>query len=91
MNNTELYNHLLSVQPEKRMVVAIEELSELQKELSKYLRNKLDKSNLLEEYVDVLIMMEQIKLLFDFQNKDIEMVKNYKLNRLQERYTNNNL
>ena len=91
MNNTELYNHLLSVQPEKQMVVAIEELSELQKELSKYLRNKLDKSNLLEEYVDVLIMMEQIKLLFDFQNKDIEMVKNYKLNRLQERYTNNNL
>ena len=38
-------------------VVAIEEMSELQKELSKFIRGKGNRDNLIEEVADVLIMI----------------------------------
>ena len=49
-----------------QMVVAIEELSELQKELCKYLRYGLDAQrveNIAEEIADVEIMLEQVKIM----------------------------
>lgn len=86
-----LYKELLSLNPTAQMIVAIEELSELQKELTKALRNKIDKIALLEEYVDVSIILEQIKILYKLNDKDINLMKKMKLDRLQERLENNNL
>ena len=50
-------------------VVAIEECSELQKELTKALRGKGNFDNLSEEIADVEIMLEQIKLIYDNQER----------------------
>ena len=86
-----LYKELLSLNPTAQMIVAIEELSELQKELTKALRNKIDKIALLEEYVDVSIILEQIKILYKLNDKDINLMKKMKLDRLRERLENNNL
>ena len=86
-----LYKELLSLNPTAQMIVAIEELSELQKELTKALRNKIDRVAILEEYVDVMIILEQIKILYKLNDKDINLMKKIKLDRLQERLENNNL
>ena len=91
MNRDELYRELLTTRTQSQVIVAIEELSEFAKELCKYLRGKLDKNNLLEEYVDVYIMMEQMKILFDLQDEDIQRFMEYKLNRLEKRFKNNEL
>lgn len=66
-------------------VVAIEEMSELQKELSKFIRGKGDRENLIEEVADVLIMVTQIQLMYYIPDDDVEKVMHFKLNRLKER------
>lgn len=91
MNKDELYKELISKYGDKQLIIAIEELSEFAKELCKYLRGKLDKSNLLEEYVDAMIMMEQMKILFELKDEDIQKFKNWKLTRLEERMKKNQL
>ena len=46
-----------------QITVAFEEMSELQKELCKYLRGRGSQENIAEEIADVEIMMEQMKML----------------------------
>lgn len=48
-----------------QIIVAIEECSELIKELSKTLRQKCDIDNISEEMADVQIMLEQLKIIFN--------------------------
>ena len=62
-----------------QMIVAIEELSELQKELTKVLRDKADYRHLAEEMADVEIMMEQLRLMF---HPITNMIGEYKENKL---------
>lgn len=73
---------------EKQMIVAIEELSELQKEICKALRNQdnTNYDNLVEELADVEIMLEQIKIYFEISKSEIEYMKKKKLLRTKERY-----
>lgn len=69
--------------------IAIEEMSELTKELIKYKRtyrqdnipSKYDFSTIIEEYADVKIMLEQLKYLFSLSDEDIEQVIKEKLRR----------
>ena len=65
-------------------IVAIEEMAELQKELSKFLRGNLDENHMAEEIADVEIMLNQLKLIFDNHNKVGEFVE-LKLLRLNNR------
>lgn len=74
--------------PNAQMIVAIEELSELQKEICKYLRNKEQLylvKGLVEEIADVEIMLEQIKFLLRL-DWSVEEMKDNKIRRTQERY-----
>ena len=50
---------------EIQRVVAIEELSELQKELCKSLRGQTDRQHIAEEIADVQIMLEQMMILYE--------------------------
>ena len=68
-----------------QIIVAIEELSELQKELCKYLRDKTNIRNISEEIADVEIMLEQLKLIFENETP-VSIEKEYKLARTYERY-----
>lgn len=68
-----------------QIIVAIEELSELQKELCKYLRDKTNIRNISEEMADVEIMLEQLKLIFENETP-VSIEKKYKLARTYERY-----
>lgn len=70
-----------------QILVAIEELSELQKELLKGLRYtpKERLHNITEEMADVEIMLDQLKLIFS-NKEDVEEVKKIKIHRTVERY-----
>lgn len=70
-------------------VVAIEELSELQKELSKFIRGKGNRDNLIEEVADVLIMITQIQIMFALPDDEIKEVVDFKIKRLKERMEQN--
>lgn len=69
--------------------IAIEEMSELIKELIKYKRTyrqddipgKYDFSTIIEEYADVEIMLEQLKYLFNLSEENIKQSMSEKLQR----------
>lgn len=74
--------------PQLQTVVAIEEMSELQKELTKFLRGNGKKKHLTEEVADALIMITQIQIIYGIGDEDVREVMDYKLNRLRERMQN---
>lgn len=65
--------------------VAIEEFSELIKEICKHKRGEDNRDNILEEMADCYIMMNQIEIIFDIKAKDIITVVEEKLSRLEKR------
>lgn len=67
-----------------QLTVAIEELSELQKEICKYFRHEGKHEDLIEETADVSIMLEQIILMFDIED-EVKKVMEEKLQRLKGR------
>ena len=70
-------------------VKTVEEMAELTQQLSKYIIKKHCKpEKLLEEYVDVMIMLEQLAVIFDWDEKTILAQKRVKMTRLQRRVDN---
>lgn len=69
-------------------VIAIEEMSELTKELSKNLRGEDNVTYIAEECADVLIMIEQIVTHYGISEKTISANKLKKLKRLYNRINN---
>lgn len=65
-----------------QMVIVMEECSELQKEISKIIREKGSLENLAEEIADVEIMLEQLKLIFTLHDK-VTTKKGEKIERLK--------
>ena len=67
---------------ERQSLVAMEELSELQKAISKLVRNPEEKTkplefkglrhNLIEEMADVIICMDQLKELYQIERPEIQ-------------------
>ena len=86
LDDYKILNNLVKTYEDKQLIVAVEELSELQKELCKSLRDKTNIDNLIEELADVEIMLQQIKIYFDIPSLDIEIMKKRKINRTKERY-----
>lgn len=85
MDHKEIYKKLLDKYYDKQVIVAIEELSELAKELCKALRGNDNKENIIEEMADVYIMLDQMQLFFGIDEKAINQVKAEKLERTKER------
>jgi hypothetical protein len=55
-----------------QLIVALEELSEAQKEICKALRGKVDLDHLAEEVADATIMLEQVRQIFEINNEVCE-------------------
>lgn len=64
---------------------ALEELSETQKEICKFLRGKGDPEHLAEEIADVQIMIEQVKMLCAIDESAVQEQMDSKIERLRER------
>ena len=86
--NKELYDKaLIKCGLEKQLIVAVEEMAELQKELTKILRGQGDSDRLAEEVADAEIMIEQIRYFYGL-GLSVETVKELKLKRLEKRLQN---
>ena len=83
--NNELYQRALDkFGVGVQLTVAVEELSELTKEVCKMIRNIGNTNDLAEEVADVEIMCEQLRHIFSI-DADVDDWKKYKLNRLANR------
>lgn len=83
MADIDIYKKAINTFGESaQMIVALEECSELQKEISKIIREKGDLENLAEEIADVEIMLEQLKLIFTLHDKVVTK-KGEKIERLK--------
>ena len=67
-----------------QQMVAIEEMSELIKELVKFNRGAENQPHIAEEIADVLIMLEQLMIMFDNES-DVNVFIEQKLFRLKFR------
>lgn len=65
--------------------VAIEEMSELIKELSKDMRGQNNHGALLEEVADVYLVLEQIQIMHDISDEELNGIIVKKMKRLEER------
>ena len=86
MEKEEIYLKLIQkFGVENQCVVAVEELSELQKEVCKMLRKIGNVHNLAEEIADTLIVIEQLMLIHNCES-EVVLLKQQKLQRVYERY-----
>lgn len=69
---------------DSQVMVAIEEMSELTKELCKNSKGQENTTHIAEEIADVEIMLQQMKMLFDCAGQ-VETFRWYKLERLAGR------
>lgn len=81
-----MINALLEKYGDKQMIIAIEELAELQKEISKKLRGNGDNNHLCEEIADVMFCLEQIIAYYDLSVETINAFREFKKERTRERY-----
>ena len=66
-------------------VIAIEEMSELTKELTKAIRGNPNHDHLVEETADVMICVRQIREMYNIRDDELQAAINGKLTRLDER------
>lgn len=84
-NQESVYVKLIEKYKDKQLIVAIEELSELQKELCKTLRGNINKENIIEELADVYIMLDQVKIYFSITSNEVKEMIDKKIERTKER------
>lgn len=70
--------------PVHQLDIAIEEMSELTKEICKYKRGFDNRESIIEEIADVIIMMEQLRVIFDVEDDDLKKYIDFKFKRLIE-------
>lgn len=69
---------------DKQALVAVEEMAELQKEILKSVnRGQNSRDHLKEELVDVLIMLRQLVLIYDFMPEDLNKIAAGKMEKLK--------
>ena len=69
----------------KNLIIIMEELAELQQAISKSIRGKEDRTNLIEELGDVYLCIKYVQEIFDISNKTLVKAINVKLNRQNEK------
>ena len=86
MNNLKvLEKAILTYGREHQLNIAIEEMSELTKEICKYKRRNENQAEIIEEMADVYIMLEQMKMIFGISEQQINEQIDYKVERLKGR------
>lgn len=66
-------------------LMAIEEMSELMKEICKDFRGNTNKDAIKEEMADVLVMIDQLMIIYGIQLSDIHRIMNAKIERTWNR------
>lgn len=67
-----------------QLIIAIEEMSELTKEITKNIRGKENYNEILEELTDCYIMLENIRQIFNISDVEINIEADKKLERVNQ-------
>ena len=87
MKEAEVYRAIIEKNGWKHQyIVAIEELAELTKELTKAIRDKGSQAHICEEIADVEICIAQIKSTIPRSKVQVALFKSFKLKRLEKLY-----
>ena len=71
----DTYKQAIDLYGEKaQKLMAIEEMSELTKEICKDFRGKLNREHLIEEIVDVIITIDQLMMMYEISGDEIEQM-----------------
>lgn len=82
----EVYKDAIALYgPRYQLNVAIEEMSELTKEICKHFRDRDNRDQIIEEMADVYVMLEQMELIIGVEQWEIVEVMDAKVERLQKR------
>ena len=85
MNEKEILTRaVVTFGQQPQIIVAIEEMSELTKELCKSQRGGQNRDHIAEEIADVEIMLEQLKMIYNI-NPAVESWRENKIKRLAKR------
>lgn len=82
---TTLEKAIATYGKDMQLTVAVEELSELIKEICKSKRGNDNRANIIEEIADCYIMLEQLEIIFGIDSEEIYARFNEKLKRLEKR------
>ena len=67
------------------LIICMEELAELQKEVSKYARGRSNKAAVIEEIADIIISLDKLKEIIGIMNNEIQEVLAEKIDRNHKR------
>lgn len=82
----EVYKDAIALYgPRHQLTVAIEEMSELTKEICKNNRGNDNRDHIIEEVADVYVMLEQLEIIFNIEPREVLEVMNAKIERLAKR------
>lgn len=73
---------------DSQLNVAVEEMSELIKEICKYKRGSQNRDAIIEETADVIIMIGNLRQIFNMTDDEINHAISFKQARLKERMEN---
>lgn len=94
MNHKEIidtYKQAIETYGERaQKLMAIEEMSELTKEICKDFRGKLNREHLIEEIVDVIITIDQLMMMYKISGEEVGLMRIKKVERLKERLEKQN-
>lgn len=82
---TTLEKAIATYGADMQLNVAIEELSELIKEICKSKRGADNREAIIEEMADCYIMLKQLEYIFDIDYGDIVTIRSQKIDRLAKR------
>ena len=82
---TTLEKAIMMYGADLQLTVAIEEFSELIKEICKSKRGENNIDNITEEIADCYIMLKQVEIIFDIDHNDIIIDMKNKIHRLEAR------
>ena len=88
MDRQKLYKHLIKTHGKEAQIdQAIEEMAELTKALLHDRRKKTETTyeNVLEEFTDVVILIEQLKSIYNINDNNFNSVRDAKIKRQAER------
>ncbi len=70
---------------QKKKIICMEEPAELIQAVSKDIRGRLDRDNLVEEMADVMICLEMLKIMHHVKDEELQKWIDHKIDRQMER------
>lgn len=80
-----VYDNWRASRNTRLMHIAIEEMSELTKELTKDLRGIGDRTSILEEFADVQIVLDHLQMVFNFSVEELQKAQYVKFKRIEDK------